>query len=501
MDARGPSESGAEISRPAEVSPEVSRRYIAHDSPLKKLRAADLVKRFQDIETDGVPETLQQLADLDDRDAGGPSSDPDVDVTGAFHEAPEPREDRVIRCEPIARVLFPPTKKPRAAHAGRTDWLDTKNHVARVACNDASLRVALRALSADGEGFCRVSKTAKTYTVDQSEDFQSSVQYRCLAKVYARHGYPSCNCIVTVFKTRDAMHYVLSKGQPHKHPPIAFLISSGRERGLPPKIQEILRLGYLGDAYDEVKAIQLLRDNQIRLDLKAATHDDTRRAMSRFVRSLKDDRADEFWASSYAQFARIITPYLAKSLPKLADLVNDPVKVDEVVVLDADIGGPGGKTFLVWSTPRMLLKAAANPNIAAVDGTGRLNFQGKLMIVLNTIDARQHCHPIAYMLLTKGEAADEVTQGLMVIREAIRAGFVGLQINSPLHTVRDLPRDWIWNPRITINDGADALFNSWENLKKALPAAAPARTEPPPRPPLPIPLPPRMPRHIDGLPP
>ena len=44
--------------------------------------------------------------------------------------------------------------------------------------------------------------------------------------------------------------------------------------------------------------------------------------MSRFVRSLKDDRADEFRASSYAQFARIITPYLAKSLPKLADLVN-----------------------------------------------------------------------------------------------------------------------------------------------------------------------------------
>ena len=100
-----------------------------------------------------------------------------------------------------------------------------------------------------------------------------------------------------------------------------------------------------------------------------------------------------------------------------------------------------------------------------------------------------------------GSYTDEVTQGLMVIREAIRAGFVGLQINSPLHTVRDLPRDWIWNPRITINDGADALFNSWENLKKALPAAAPARTEPPPRPPLPIPLPPRMPRHIDGLPP
>ena len=51
-----------------------SRRYIAHDSPLKKLRAADLVKRFEDIETDGVPETLQQLADLDDRDAGDPSA-------------------------------------------------------------------------------------------------------------------------------------------------------------------------------------------------------------------------------------------------------------------------------------------------------------------------------------------------------------------------------------------------------------------------------------------
>ena len=50
------------------------------------------------------------------------------------------------------------------------------------------------------------------------------------------------------------MHHVLSKGQPHKHPPIAFLISSGRERGLPTKIQEILRLGYVGDAYDEVKA-------------------------------------------------------------------------------------------------------------------------------------------------------------------------------------------------------------------------------------------------------
>ena len=36
------------------------------------------------------------------------------------------------------------------------------------------------------------------------------------------------------------------------------------------------------------------------------------------------------------------------------------------------------------------------------------------MIVLNTVDMHQKAHPIACMLLTKGEAADEVSQGLNV---------------------------------------------------------------------------------------
>lgn len=445
---------------------DVSQRYIAADSPLKNLRGDDLSRRFKDIETDVVAEALLQLGDLDDRDDAKPDGDPDVDVTGAFRDASVPGDDGVIRCERVARELFP-SKKPRAP---RTNFFNPKNHVKFIECNGASLRVALRELSADGEGFGRVDNTAKTYTVDESDAFVSSVQHRCLAKVYSVHGFPTCNCIITVFKTRDAKHYVLSRGQPHKHPSIAYLISSGRQRGLPPKIQEILRLGYQADHYDEVAAIALLRSHNILLDLKAASHDDTRRAISKFVRSLKDDRADDFWASSYAQLVKIVEPFLIESLAKLAELVNDPVKVDEVVVLDADIGGPGGKTFLVWSTPRMLMKAAANPHLAYIDGTGRLNFQSKIMIVVNTVDGRQKAHPIAYMLLTKGEAADEVSQGLNVIRDAIRAGFSALNDENNLHTVRDLPAAWVWRPRITVNDGADALFNSWERLNQALPA-------------------------------
>ena len=233
MDAPGPSESGATIPREFEVS----QRYIASGSPLKNLRGEHLSRRFKDIETDVVAEALLQLGELDDRDDAKPDDDPDVDVTGAFRDASEPGDDGVIRCERVARELFP-NKKPRAP---RTDFFNPKNHVKRIECNAASLRVALRELSADGEDFGPVEKSSKTYTVDESDAFISSVQYRCLAKVYSAHGFPTCNCIITVFKTRDAKHYVLSKGQPHKHPSIAYLISSGRQRGLPPKIKEILR--------------------------------------------------------------------------------------------------------------------------------------------------------------------------------------------------------------------------------------------------------------------
>ena len=49
--------------------------------------------------------------------------------------------------------------------------------------------------------------------------------------------------------------------------------------------------GHQAEHYDEVAAIALLREHKILLDLKVATHNDTRRAMSKFVRSLKDDRA------------------------------------------------------------------------------------------------------------------------------------------------------------------------------------------------------------------
>lgn len=469
--------------------------YIAADSPLKRLPEAEVKARFSDFRGSGddVADALLGLRDLDERDDSEPNKDPDVHSTDAFTAASPRRKYDVIRCDRVVRELFPTEarKKPKRT---RTNWLDPRNIVARVPCTEEALRVALRSLAADGEGFGRIENNSKSYDVQQSALYASSVQYRCLAKAYAKSGYPSCNCIVTAFKTRDTNEYVLSQGQPHKHPPIEFLLTGARSRGLPPRVKEILRSGYNGDAYNEVDAIELLRVNGVLLDVRAATHDGVRKAMSRFVRAdvIGGDGKQEFWASNYAKLTEAVTTYVVNEAT-LAHDVSNPARVDEVVVLDTDIGGDGGNTFVVFTTPRMLLKAASNPNVAMADGTGRLNYQGKILVVVNTIDAAQACHPIAYFLLTKGEAAGEITRGLKVVRWAIRIVFCAyLKAPTPnLHTVQaNLDSAWIWQPSITVNDGADALFNSWDELKSALPAPTPPEQ--------PVQEPPSLLRRVEG---
>ena len=113
-----------------------------------------------------------------------------------------------------------------------------------------------------------------------------------------------------------------------------------------------------------------------------------------------------------------------------------------------------------------------NRHYAAIDGTNRLNYQGKTLILVHTVDRAQHGHVIGYMLLSKGESEEEILTGLRILRTYIRAAHRAVldlppDAYSPYALLPNPPDcNWIWSPRVTQNDGAKGLRNAWVSLRE-----------------------------------
>ena len=102
----------------------------------------------------------------------------------------------------------------------------------------------------------------------------------------------------------------------------------------------------------------------------------------------------------------------------------------------------------------------------ACDGTGRINYQGKLLVFVGTVDAIGKCHLIGAFLLTKGEAADELTRGLKAIKHAIEVIHQAmLTLDKPFYDAKTLGPDYRWDPTVTMNDGSDAILKSWRAIR------------------------------------
>jgi hypothetical protein len=144
--------------------------------------------------------------------------------------------------------------------------------------------------------------------------------------------------------------------------------------------------------------------------------------------------------------------------------------LDTPFVLYYNVGGPFRRTFVVVTTPRMMLKAVRRPQLAALDGTGRLNAQGKKVAIISTTDLAQHVHEIAYVLLSRGESEAELGLALHIVQayvslalEMYKAATDETRRMARLD-IQDWGPEWQWDPPTTLNDGAKGIRRAWLHL-------------------------------------
>ena len=183
-------------------------------------------------------------------------------------------------------------------------------------------------------------------------------------------------------------------------------------------------------------------------------------------------QAKDYWGSHYGELVGLLEK-IAKSPVEIGAFASNEKRWDEFFVADSyEIGGNDRRTFAVFSTLRNLTMAAFNPIYAAIDGTNRLNYPGKTLVLVHTVDAAQSGHVIGYFLLTKGECEEEILAGLRVLRAYIRAVHAAilelpLGTPSPYKRLRNPPApDWVWRPTRTQNDGGKGLRKAWISFRE-----------------------------------
>ena len=127
---------------------------------------------------------------------------------------------------------------------------------------------------------------------------------------------------------------------------------------------------------------------------------------------------------------------------------------------------------------RTLLKAALFPDYVAIDGKNRVIKERKTIVIVSTVDAAQVTHEIGFIQMSKGEKEEEVLRGLLILRRAIQVAHQAtLDLPPDVRSAYNIPnctegftpppRDWVWDPRNTNNDGAKSFFNSWDKFHLA----------------------------------
>jgi hypothetical protein len=143
------------------------------------------------------------------------------------------------------------------------------------------------------------------------------------------------------------------------------------------------------------------------------------------------------------------------------------MSLQKPIVLEMEISAARGKCYFAITTVMMLTKALlravmCNPEWAACDGTGRLNYQGKILTFVCTADAANVGHLIGMFMLSLGEDGQEVARGLKAIQvgiSAVHSAMLSLPSDAPqrLYDAERLGADYKWLPNATMNDSSNAL--------------------------------------------
>lgn len=312
---------------------------------------------------------------------------------------------------------------------------------------------------------------SKPKLVSSDHEFGSKCAYlRCLCKGDKSgdgdtQAY-NCPYVVRVY-LGGSKATIVTGDYDHDHPPLKDLLD--RARGLSWPVKDALEPLIHKDSWNMTMAVDLLVRKGYVLNM-ATNGDEIKNRISRYVQAARTSAgAGDPWKGKYGELCGAVEAKLVDD-DQLARMVKEGLW-DESIVVASDVCGEKKTSFWVLATIRTLVKAIqqrlAMPfSYAAGDGTGRLTYEGKLLVLVTTISPRMQGHLIAAFMLSKGEKGDEIARAFKAIRHAIAVVHKAmLDSSEPLYDVAKVGAEFTWKPEITMNDSSDAYFNAWEKLR------------------------------------
>ena len=260
---------------------------------------------------------------------------------------------------------------------------------------------------------------------------------------------------------------------PHDHAPLTLQLT--QHQGLHPLMKVILQPFIEEKKFKMTRALRALREAGWlkNWDTKEIAEKITRQVKG-YCKRERRNRREGFWKGSYGEFASVVASRLVDD-EKIVEMV-EAGEYDRFVVLMFDISGDKKTTFYVGATIRSLSYAPVQElgrgfAWATTDGTGRCNYNGKIVIFVGTVCGQGRVRLIGSMLLSKGETTNEIAQGLKCLADAIRVvhkTFLRMLTTVPfrdgLYDATALGSDYKWRPLITMNDNSDAIFHAWAEV-------------------------------------
>mmetsp|Transcript_28176 Transcript_28176/g.95992 ORF Transcript_28176/g.95992 Transcript_28176/m.95992 type:complete len:486 (-) Transcript_28176:16-1473(-) len=453
---------------------------IVPGSPLSKLDAAEAQKVSREAFAATEAPRAESGDELEDGDEGAEEGDEDPHV----YASAEKSEDFFRVCGPTKSIaagqaprnLDFSTPSEDRTPANRQVPFDKYCGACPADPDDAyaspGLEAILRKSRVDGEGWTPVKKDAKTMSEKKKRAFdRPGVEYFtwvCLGKCYD----PPCSAKIRAYRTTDNVLHVY-EGRGHTHPPADVRLTH-RQSGLAPQVKLALEPLAAHVKYDERLMLRVLKDAGIEPNFK--DHGQAlKKALKRYVMYLQRDTRRAYWAGTYQELAAWLHGHVL-NLGDVDELIQraalDQRLMHKTFVLGPPrIGGVGDETFVVFSTLSDLLKAVKNRHWVGIDGTGRLNYHGKVVVVVSTVDKRQHGHPIGYFMLSRGEAEAEVLAGLERLRDFIKEA-TKATLPPGLVMEGESQEGWFqtWDPIVTMRDGALGFKAAFRNFHKSIKA-------------------------------
>ena len=437
----------------------IAKRTRAAPSPLKGTSPA--ADRGLAEQADILDRVLPDDDDTVDEDVPPESSDEDED------DVPPP-PDETEEAEEGA-----PVPAPAPARGGRRPPTDYYGEDVVVHTIDATSEKDPAVVAKLEEIF---SVDAAGYT-SKGEFARSGNRLIKVIKCRRANYKPSCPKAVhlDIVEEKGGKKFVEIRENKHPHDHAPLKVQLTQHRGLHPQMKHILQPFIKAKRFKMTRALRALRDAGWlgNWDTKEIAEKITQQVKEYCKRERRKLRVG-FWKGSYGEFASVVASRLVDA-EKIVEMV-EAREYDRFVVLMSDISGDKKTTFYVGATIRSLSYAPVQElgrgfAWATTDGTGRCNYNGKIVIFVGTVCGQGRVRLIGSMLLSKGETTNEIAQGLKCLADAIRVvhkTFLRMLTTVPfrdgLYDATALGSDYKWRPLITMNDNSDAIFHAWAEV-------------------------------------